>query len=89
MELDGSHDPLARFESLHRLRTTVAGKVRLPLRAEDQDREWCSTLEQASTSDQGAVYRWLKDESYTPPVTFLSMPDGTATANLAAMDGLL
>ena len=24
-----------------------------------------------------------------PPVTFLSRPDGTATANLAEMDGLL
>ena len=46
-------------------------------------------LEEVWTSDQGAVYRWLKDESYAPPVTFLSRPDGTATANLAEMDGLL
>ena len=35
------------------------------------------------------MYRWLKDESYAPPVTFRSRPDGTATANLAEMDGLL
>ena len=35
------------------------------------------------------MHRWLKDESYTPPVTFLSRPDCTATANLAEMDGLL
>ena len=35
------------------------------------------------------MYRWLKDESYAPPVTFLSGQDGTTTANLAEMDGLL
>ena len=29
------------------------------------------------------------DEYYAPPLTFLSKPDGTATANLAEMDGLL
>ena len=35
------------------------------------------------------MYQWLKDESYAPPVTFLSRSDGTATANLAETDGLL
>ena len=35
------------------------------------------------------MYRWLKDESYAPPVTFLTRPDGTATASPAEMDGLL
>ena len=67
------------------------GKVRGTLRAEDQGRlrQWRSWLEEAWISDQGALYRWLKDESYALPVTFLSTPDGTATANLAEMDGLL
>ena len=44
---------------------------------------------EAWTPDQRAVYRWLKDESYTVPLTFLPPPDGTATANLAQMDGIL
>ena len=35
------------------------------------------------------MYRWLKDKSYAPPVTFLSGLDGTATANLVEMDGLM
>ena len=35
------------------------------------------------------MYRWLKDESYAPQVTLLSRADGTATANLEEMDGLL
>ena len=35
------------------------------------------------------MYRWLKDESYATPVTFLSRPDGTATAKLAEMGTLL
>ena len=46
-------------------------------------------MEEASSSDRGAMYRRLKDESYAPPVTFLSWPDGTATAHPAQMDGLL
>ena len=73
------------------LSTALAGKVRAALRAEDKDRvrEWRAWLEESWSSDQGAVYRWPKDESYAPPVTFLSKPDGTATANFAEMDGLL
>ena len=34
------------------------------------------------------MYRWLKDEFRTPPVTFFSTLDGTATSNLAQMDDL-
>ena len=91
LELDGSHERLAPLASLRRLRTTLVGKVRATLWAEDQDRlrEWRSRMEEAWTSNHGAVYRWLKDESYAPPVTFLSRPHGTATTNLAEMDGLL
>ena len=53
LELDGMHHRLAPLESLHRLRTTVAGRVRATLQAEDQGRlhEWRSWLEEASTSD--------------------------------------
>ena len=91
LELDGSHNPLASLASLRRLRTTLAGKIRSTSRAEDKDRlhEWRSWLEEAWSSDQGAVYWWLKDDSYAPPVTSLSKPDGTAMAKLAEMDGLL
>ena len=39
--------------------------------------------------DQGAAYQWLRDESFTPPVTFLTRLDGTATANLQEMVCLL
>ena len=90
-EPGGTRERLASLASLRRLRTALAGKVRATLRAEDKDRvrEGRAWLEEARSSDQGAVYRWLKDESYAPPVTFLSRPDGTATANLAEMDGLL
>ena len=34
------------------------------------------------------MYR-RKDESFAPLVTFLARPDGTATADLGEMDGLL
>ena len=90
-ESGGSPGRLAPLASLRRLSAALAGKVRATLRAEDKDRvrEGRAWLEQSWSSDQGAVNRWLKDESYAPPVTFLSTPDGTATTNLAEMDGLL
>ena len=91
LEPGGTHDRLAPLESLRRLRTALAGKVRATLRADDQGRlrEGRATLEEAWTSDQGPVYRWLKDESYAPPATFLSRPNDTAMAHLAEMDGLV
>ena len=90
-EPGGAPGRLAPLASLRRLSAALAGKVRATLQAEDKDRvrEWRAWLEESWSSDQGAVYRWLKDESYAPPVTFLSRPDVTATANLAEMDGLL
>ena len=90
-EPGGAPGRLAPLASLRRLSAALAGKVRATLRAEDKDRvqEWRAWLEDSWSSDRGAVYRWLKGESYAPPVTFLTRPDGTATANLAEMDALL
>ena len=53
LELDGSHDWLAPLASLRRLRTTLAGRVRATLRAEDKDylHEWRSWLREAWSSD--------------------------------------
>ena len=51
---------------------------------EDKDlvRNLCAWLRESRSSDQGGVYRWLKDESYAPQVTFLFKLDCTATAIL-------
>ena len=46
-------------------------------------------MEEAWYTNQGAVYRWIKVESYALLLTVLSKPEGTATANVAEMDGLL
>ena len=68
-EPGGAPGRLAPLASLCRLSTALAGKVRAALRAEDKDRarEWRARREESLSSDQGAVYRWLKDESYAPP----------------------
>ena len=89
--VEGGPDRLAPLGSLRRLRTALASEVQAVQQAADSERlrAWRSSLEEASSTDQGAVYRWPKDESYAPPVTFLSRPDGTATANLGEMDRLL
>ena len=89
--MQGTHAPLAPPELLCRLCTTLVGKVQGTLRAEDNGRlrAWRAWLEEAWTSEKGALNRWLKDESFGPPITFLSRPDGTVTANPAKMDVLL
>ena len=46
-------------------------------------------LGKAWSTDPGAVYRWLKDESFAPPVTILTHPDAMAKANLQEMECLL
>ena len=33
--------------------------------------------------DRGVLYLWLKDESYVPPVAFLTRPHCTTTRDLA------
>ena len=90
-EPGGAPDRLAPLASLRRLNAALAGRVRATLGVEDKDRvrEWRAWLEESWSSDQGAVYRWLKDESYAPPVAYLTRPDGTATVNLVEIDGLL
>ena len=37
----------------------------------------------------GAVYRWLRDDTFATPVVFLARPDGIVTATVSEMDGLL
>ena len=37
----------------------------------------------------GAVYRWLKEEGFSPPLVFIARPDGTPTANVREMDELV
>ena len=52
-------------------------------------RAWCMWLDEAWSSDQGAVYRWLGGDGFAPLVVFLTCVDGSATANGAEMDALV
>ena len=39
---------------------------------------------------RGVVYHWLVyHDTFAPPVVFLARPDGSTTANVREMDGLL
>ena len=69
----------------------LAGGIRTERQRGDKDRlqAWRDWLDEAWSSKQGAVYKWLKGESFAAPVTFLVGPDGTPTANLREMDSLL
>ena len=49
-------------------------------------REW---LDDATSTDQGTVYRWLRGDDPTPPVVFLPREDGTARSQIPEMDALL
>ena len=49
-------------------------------------REW---LDDASSTDHGAVRHWLRGDDPTPPVVFLPREDWTATTHIPEMDTLL
>ena len=84
-------DRLPLAAELRGLRTALQGRIRTERQRGDKDRlqAWRDWLDEAWSSKQGAVYKWLKGESFVPPVTFLVRPDGTPTANLREMDSLL
>ena len=84
-------DRLPPAAELRGLRTALQGRIRTERQRGDKDRlqAWRDWLDEAWSSKQGAVYKWLKGESFAPPVTFLVRPDGTPTANLREMDSLL
>ena len=52
-------------------------------------RAWRDWLDEAWSADQGAVYRWLGGEGFTPPVVFLTREDGTPTSDVAEMDAMV
>ena len=87
----GPPDRLPLAAELRGLRTALQGRIRTERQQGDKDRlqAWRDWLDEAWSSKQGAVYKWLKGESFAPPVTFLVRPDGTPTANLREMDSLL
>ena len=87
----GTPDSPATAEELRRFEVVLQGKVCTVQAHEDgaRLRVWREWLGEAWSTSQGAVYRYLNDESFTPPVTFLTRPDGTATANLREMGSLL
>ena len=91
LQVPGPPDRLPPAAELRGLRTALQGRIRTERQRGDKDRlqAWRDWLDEAWSSKQGAVYKWLKGESFAPPVTFLVRPDGTPTANLREMDSLL
>ena len=78
----------AELEELQRLQQQqFAAHTR---REEKERREaWQAWLAREWGTRLGAVYRWLRDNPFAPPVVFLAQPDGSAKANVREMDGLL
>ena len=91
LQVPGPPDRLPLAAELRGLRTALQGHIGAERQRGDKDRlqAWRDCLDEASSSKQGAVYEWLKGESFAPPPTFLVRPDGMPTANLREMDSLL
>ena len=64
--------------------------VREQARPEDaqQISAWKACLVEEMSVCPGAVYRWLREEEFSPPVVFLAWPNGTPTGNVKEMDEL-
>ena len=54
-----------------------------------EDRERVQAWQAEWGTKPGAVYRWLKEEAFSPPVVFIARPDGTPRANVREMDELV
>ena len=69
----------------------LKGMAKAQRAREDRERvrAWREWLDKAWSADQGAVYRWLGGEGFTPPVVFLTREDGTPTSDVAEMDALV
>ena len=74
-------------ECIEQLKRLAATQVQ----REDRERvqAWRSWLQAEWGTKPGAVYRWLKEEGFSPPVVFIARPDGTPTANVQEMDELV
>ena len=72
---------------LQHLRRLAAAQVQ----REDRQRiqAWRSWLQVELGTRPGAVYRWLKEEGFSPPVVFIARPDGSPTAEVQEMDDLI
>ena len=83
-----AHEPLPGEESLQRAMEALKGMAKAQRAREDRERvrAWREWLDHAWSLDQGAVYRWLGGDGFTPPVVFLTREDGTPTSNVAEMD---
>ena len=74
-------------ECIEQLKRLAATQVQ----REDRERvqAWRSWLQAEWGTKPGAVYRWLKEEGFSPPVVFIARPDGTPTAYVQEMDELV
>ena len=74
-------------ECIVHLKRLAAAQVQ----SEDRERvqTWRAWLKAEWGTKPGAVYRWLKEEGFSPPVVFIARPDGTPTANVWENDELV
>ena len=83
--------PIPAAEHLEATIRDLQRLVRDQARREDAERvsAWKAWLVEEMSVRPGAVYRWLREEEFSPPVVFLARPDGTPTGNVQEMDELL
>ena len=83
--------PIPAAEHLEATIHDLQRLVRDQARREDAARTsaWKAWLVEEMSVRPGAVYRWLREEEFFPPVVFLARPDGTPTSNVEEMDELL
>ena len=83
--------PIPDAEHLEATIRDLRRLVRDEARREDAERvsAWKAWLVEEMSVRPGPVYRWLREEEFSPPVVFLPQPVGTPTGNVQEMDELL
>ena len=83
--------PVPSAATLDECIVQLKGLAATQVQREDRERvqAWRAWLQAEWGTKPGAVYRWLKEEGFSPPVVFIARRDGTPTANVREMDELV
>ena len=83
--------PVPSAATLDKCIVQLKGLAATQVQREDRERvkAWRAWLQAEWGTKPGAVYRWLKEEGFSPPVVVIVRPDGTPTANVREMDELV
>ena len=91
LPLRATRDHIPSWSALHALMGELERKGGQQAAIEEaaRIREWQAWMKEAWQVQQGAVYKWIREDVYSPPVCVVARPGGSLTSNIEKMGRLL